>query len=165
MTRLQHIRRASETAALILALTTTLAAAPAHVSDVKRAPARDQGSAPQEIGPPASERIGRTRSFNIRVGQTVSLRPFGLSVRLMSVTEDSRCPVGVECVWAGNVRLSLRLSSPGGATRRVSLNTATEPTEVVYRGRRVRILEVRPPKREGRNIRQRDYRIRLEVSL
>lgn len=143
MTRLQHNRRARESVALLFALLLAAAAAPASAARLE----------PQQ-----------TRSFQIRVGQTVSLRDFGIRVRLVSVTEDSRCPEGVQCVWAGNVRLALRLSSWAGASRRVSLNTATEPTQVNFRGRTLRVLEVRPPKREGRNIPQRRYRVTLEVS-
>ncbi len=144
MTRLQHNRRARESVALLCAL--LLAAGSAA------------GTSAAAVEPQ------RTRTFDIRVGQTVSLRDLGIRVRLVSVTEDSRCPEGVQCVWAGNVRLALRLSSWAGASRRVSLNTATEPTRVNFRGRTLRILEVRPPKREGQNIPQRRYRVTLEVS-
>lgn len=142
MRRLQHKRRARESAALLFALLLALAS-----------PAGAATPGPQ-----------RTRSFQIRVGQTVSLRAYGLSVRLVSVAEDSRCPEGVQCVWAGNVRLALRLSGSGFGSRRVSLNTATRPTEVNFRGRTLRVVEVTPPKREGRDMGQRDYRVTLEVA-
>jgi hypothetical protein len=43
---------------------------------------------------------------NIRVG--------GLTVRPLAVTEDSRCPTNVVCVWAGRVVLRLRVSGMAG---------------------------------------------------
>ncbi len=145
MTRLQQMRRARETAALLVMM---LALAASGVS------AAASGVAP----------ASRTRSFDIRPGQTVSLRESGLRVTLLSVAEDSRCPEGVECVWAGNVRVVLRLAAGSARARRFNLNTATRPPEINYRGRVLKILQVRPPKVEGRRIRPRDYRVKLEVS-
>lgn len=43
---------------------------------------------------------------NIRVG--------GLTVRPLAVTEDSRCPADVACVWAGRVVLRARVSGMAG---------------------------------------------------
>lgn len=41
----------------------------------------------------------------------------GLVVRPLAVTEDSRCPVNVTCVWAGRVVLRARVSGlPGDQT-------------------------------------------------
>lgn len=139
------MRRGRETAVLLSALAALAAfCVSASASGVSQAP-------------------GAT-TFDIRPGQTVRLRDEGLRVTLLSVTEDSRCPEGVQCVWAGNVRLALRLAAAGGRASRVSLNTASQPTQINYRGRVLRILRVRPPKVEGRRIRPRDYRVTLEVS-
>lgn len=144
MTRLQHNRRAREAVALLLALMLSAGSA----ASTSAAAAEPQ----------------RTRTFDIRVGQTVSLAGYRMRVTLARVAEDSRCPEGVQCVWQGNVRLALRLTSPGFRSRAVSLNTANEPTRVSYRGNTLRIVSVRPPKREGQNIPQRRYRVTLEVS-
>ena len=103
-------------------------------------------------------------SVEIRVGQERKAEGGDLRISFERVAEDSRCPEGVVCVWAGNARLSLRLSTWSGASRRVTLNTATQPTRVSFRGRTLRIVEVRPPRREGQSTGQRDYRVTLEVS-
>jgi hypothetical protein len=42
-----------------------------------------------------------------RIGQTVLVH--GVAVTPLRVLEDSRCPKGVGCVWAGRVRLSARI--------------------------------------------------------
>ncbi|HYI48685.1 MAG TPA: hypothetical protein VEX35_09485 [Allosphingosinicella sp.] len=46
-----------------------------------------------------------------RVGETVRLG--GLSVRPIAVLEDSRCPSGVQCIWAGRLRLRAAISGVG----------------------------------------------------
>ena len=47
-----------------------------------------------------------------RLGQTARLGD--VSVRPIAVTEDSRCPHDVECVWAGRLRLRVSISGVAG---------------------------------------------------
>ena len=51
-----------------------------------------------------------------RLGQVVTVG--GPRVTPLVVLEDSRCPAGVQCVWAGRVRLSVRIGVAQGATVR-----------------------------------------------
>ncbi len=41
----------------------------------------------------------------VALGETASLN--GLALTFDAVAEDSRCPVGVDCVWEGQARVSL----------------------------------------------------------
>jgi len=38
----------------------------------------------------------------------------GLTVRPLEVTEDSRCPINVDCVWSGRLVLRARISGMAG---------------------------------------------------
>jgi len=68
-----------------------------------------QGSAP---GPgPVSATLGSP--FQLKVGQTALIEPQGPMVDFMEVVEDSRCPTGAVCVWAGRARILIRVSSIG----------------------------------------------------
>ena len=51
----------------------------------------------------------RASSVSLRVGEqkTVASR---LKIHFLEVTDDSRCPVGTTCVWAGNAKVKLALS-------------------------------------------------------
>jgi hypothetical protein len=53
--------------------------------------------------------------FQLEVGQTALLEPQGLGVEFLEVVEDSRCPMGVECVWAGQALILIRVSGEGDA--------------------------------------------------
>jgi len=47
----------------------------------------------------------------------------GISIRPVAVLEDSRCPIGVQCIQAGTVRISLRTSATDASlTTAVTLN-------------------------------------------
>ena len=47
-------------------------------------------------------------------GLNQDIRVGGLNVRPLAVTEDSRCPVNVTCIWAGRLVLRLRVSGMSG---------------------------------------------------
>ncbi len=71
--------------------------------------------------------------FSLSVGQGVRVAGTALSVDFVGVSEDSRCPSDVDCVWAGNgaVVVKTSISSTGEASD--TLNTLLEP-KVVHLG-------------------------------
>lgn len=52
--------------------------------------------------------------FALGVGEEAEVAP-RTKLRFDRIVSDSRCPVGVQCVWAGEVRIALSLSAPGGS--------------------------------------------------
>jgi uncharacterized Zn finger protein len=61
-------------------------------------------------------------NFVLRVGQEVLVADQKLSVKFVSVPEDSRCPKGVNCIWAGNVRVQLQVTKTKSKPVKVELN-------------------------------------------
>ncbi|MGI0016366.1 MAG: hypothetical protein ACREBU_23345, partial [Nitrososphaera sp.] len=43
--------------------------------------------------------------FKLTINQTAYLEPADLVFRFVNVTEDSRCPSDVQCIWAGQVSI------------------------------------------------------------
>jgi len=43
--------------------------------------------------------------FTLAPGQTVRIQSESMDIKFIGVTGDSRCPRGVECIWAGQVTL------------------------------------------------------------
>ena len=58
-----------------------------------------------ETGARAADAIDAT--VELGAGAEVQISGTRLVLRLLAVTEDSRCPVDVSCIWEGNARLSL----------------------------------------------------------
>jgi hypothetical protein len=104
------------------------------------------------------------QEFEIRVGQQVSIKREGLRVSFQSVAEDSRCPQGVTCVWAGNGRVLLRLSKVGKRAATMSLNTGLDPKQDTYRGYDVKLVSLNPYPTKDAPIKKRDYVATLVVS-
>jgi len=76
------------------------------------------------------------------LGQTV--RVDGPSVTPLAVVEDSRCPMNARCVWAGQVRLKLRIGSGRGETLEI---TSGKPIHVA--DGQLELVEVLPDKVAG----------------
>ena len=81
----------------------------------------------------------------------------------MEVREDSRCPLGVDCIWAGNavVRIGLRLGM--GPTSPYDLNTTVDLKSVIFGGYRVTLVGLAPLALPGATVPPGDYRATLCV--
>ena len=60
------------------------------------------------------------------------------------VTEDSRCPVDVVCVWQGNAAVVLGLTVGSGPTVPFTVNTGVEPHSAVHGSYRVTLVGLTP---------------------
>jgi len=52
-------------------------------------------------GKPARIEASLGQEFNLYLGQTVTITGENLEIRFAEVISDSRCPQGVQCIWAG----------------------------------------------------------------
>ncbi|MDQ3242536.1 MAG: hypothetical protein M3Q09_02260 [Gemmatimonadota bacterium] len=117
---------------------------------------------PGEVTTNVSARLGN--EFDLAVGQTARIAGTPVTLLFRSVAEDSRCPVDVQCVWAGNGRTILSLSASGVGTSEVSLNTTTDPRITTYAGYRIRLAGLKPPTRAGVTIPPASYVATFEVA-
>ncbi len=72
-----------------------------------------------------------------------------LTLKFVSVIEDSRCPVGVNCIWAGNAKVQIEISSKKGISQTFELNTDLQPQIVAFDGFEIKLQNLTPhPKAE-----------------
>lgn len=111
-------------------------------------------------------RVGH--EFKINAGRTVTLDGGSLRVRFVRVASDSRCPVDVECVWAGNAEVLVEVSAKGGRgmkTLRLNTNAGPErPGEDKYRRYTLKLVELSPRPHSKRKIAPGQYTATLLVS-
>jgi len=53
----------------------------------------------------------------IPIGNAIVLK--GVSIKFLEVVEDSRCPEGVECIWAGRVIVKAEVTANGNTMERL----------------------------------------------
>ena len=64
---------------------------------------------------------------SLRVGQQKNAGKGAVTVKFLSVEEDSRCPDGAQCVWAGNAKIKVKIGFAGGDSKIVEMNTSMGP--------------------------------------
>ena len=81
------------------------------------------------------------------MGEQATVEGEGVVVQFASVVEDSRCPVGVQCVRAGRAVVAVRVGRPGQPGEEVTL--ATDPKDATAKavnGYIVTLVSVQPAK-------------------
>jgi hypothetical protein len=63
----------------------------------------------------------------IRQGKDAKVKGEDLKISFLSVAEDSRCPDGVKCVWAGNAKVRLSVRNSKDECAEFELNTNADP--------------------------------------
>ena len=93
---------------------------------------------------PREKLIVLEQEFKLKIGESAKSKPEGLEVEFDSVAEDSRCPKGVNCVWAGNAKIILKVKKDAAKPANVELNTNINPQTSRYLEYELRLKELRP---------------------
>jgi hypothetical protein len=80
----------------------------------------------------------------IKPGKEVKVEGADLKITFVAVTDDSRCPEGATCVWAGNGRVHLVARNSKDECAEFDLNTTLEPVEHQFATYRIRLVQLSP---------------------
>ncbi len=88
------------------------------------------------------------------------------TIRLVEVLEDSRCPKGVDCIWAGNAKVLVEITSESGkkTTKEIILNDGRVAPIYSEEGLVISIKGLAPYPTSLSKIKASDYYLRVEVS-
>ncbi len=107
--------------------------------------------------------VASNADFELEPGKPVQLAGTGVRVTFLAVVSDSRCPVDVVCVTAGDAEI--RLSVVGeGEDRTVSLHTTQEPRSVTIGAVRIELFGLAPSPRSTVTTRPQEYRATIRWS-
>ena len=110
---------------------------------------------------PAKALIGK--EFSLGIGQTANIEGEKLVIKFKAVLEDSRCPVNVVCVWAGNGKVEFEILDIDGQNKTVTLNTEEEPRVTTLKGHNLKLISLNPLRIDGVSISPGDYSVTLLV--
>ena len=113
---------------------------------------------------PASVALGER--FELGAGESARIEGEDVAVELEAVVADSRCAVGVTCVWEGDAAVRVRLRVGSQPAELLELHTAGRAGGAAgaAHGFRVRLVGLEPYPVEGRATRPEAYRATLEVA-
>jgi hypothetical protein len=128
---------------------------------------------------PLSPLIVKTNAeFTLAPDQTATITDTGLTIRLIGVAGDERCPSGIECAASGPVSISLSVQIGDGDPTNINLQTFTSndgrspdmqfegiKDRVVFEGYLIRVTGVLPyPASLSKTIKDSEYRVSLTVT-
>lgn len=95
-------------------------------------------------GPAATVEARQGETFRLRPGETARIAGAGLLVGFRAVTQDSRCPADVVCVWEGDASARIRASADGRSYTPFDLHTTLDPKTAEFAGRTITLVSVEP---------------------
>lgn len=105
--------------------------------------------------------------FKLAMGKTAKISSTDLQFQFSDVTEDSRCPTGLACIWAGQVSTVIDVIRAGKHSETITL-TSPNSYPIVHElsGYKLEFLGVQPyPVFDtGTVIKKQDYRTILRVT-
>ena len=110
-----------------------------------------------ETIPPSPIHVLPFGNVTLNIGATAQFKD--ISIKPISIEEDSRCPTGAQCVWAGRVRIKIQVVSGTGA----STSIVTLGEVFMTGGKRITLSAVTPEKRQQVQISASDYRLTFIV--
>ena len=101
---------------------------------------------------------GRTvEQFKLQVNGQKTVTKDKLTIKFISVVEDSRCPIDAACVWTGNAKIQLKLKKKNGTWETFELNTDIEKREIRFGGYAIKIVGLTPTPRTNIRINRNGY--------
>lgn len=118
---------------------------------------------PADSGPRTqnADVTGKEQVVTLAVGESRELLG-GAKVTLVAVPSDSRCPTGVQCVWAGSAAVAITLTVDGRDTT-ATLNSGMVPRSYSFHGWSVALRGITPSPAAGQPIPPDQYRATIGV--
>ncbi|MBK7933408.1 MAG: hypothetical protein KA956_13550 [Pyrinomonadaceae bacterium] len=87
--------------------------------------------------------------LTVKSGKQGIAKKSKLRIKFISLVEDSRCPEGVNCVWAGNAKIKVKLSN-GQTSKEFEFNSNDGPKGDSFDGWAVYLEELTPYPKQGK---------------
>ncbi|HQU92238.1 MAG TPA: hypothetical protein PLK77_08070 [Pyrinomonadaceae bacterium] len=101
-------------------------------------------------------------SVEVQINKEVTVAG-GLKIAFIELVEDSRCPTDVNCIWAGNAKIKVRVTK-NGRSKVLELDTLTRGMTPSYGNYQVKLKELTPKPRSNIRINRNGYVATIEVT-
>lgn len=116
-------------------------------------------------GTPEAGAAGLNQPFDLTYGGSTRVDEAGLTVRFLDVTEDSRCPTDVNCVWAGQATMLFEVDRDDSGAQQVTVTISGGASDPVQVGDySLNVTALNPYPRSDVDIEKDDYIATLTIS-
>ena len=88
-------------------------------------------------------------SFSLPLGKTAVLKGTDTRLTFKEVSQDSRCPTDVVCVWAGDATIAVVISRNGAPDETQTLNISPPNNEITSGNLRIKLVGLAPVLRQS----------------
>lgn len=102
--------------------------------------------------------------ITVQINQRKTLGKNKLSIKFVSLLEDSRCPKNVNCIRAGNARIKIEVKKAGGTAKNFELNTNANPQTISFAGFTIKLIDLKPEPATNIRINRRGFTATFAVA-
>ncbi|MGB7210886.1 MAG: hypothetical protein WBD27_19685 [Pyrinomonadaceae bacterium] len=106
----------------------------------------------------------KTGEVKLRVAQEKTAPGTAIKIKFMKVVEDSRCPEGVNCIWAGVARVKIQLRKTGKTAKEFELNTNQTDKSITFEGHTIKLAALTPYPKANMSYRADSYSATLTIT-
>ena len=104
------------------------------------------------------------QKVTVQVNQQKTLSKSKITIKFVSLVEDSRCPTDVQCIQAGNAKIQIEVKKVGSATKTFDLNTNDNPQAVSFAGYTIKLTDLNPKPASNIRINRLSYTATFQVN-
>ena len=75
------------------------------------------------FGSAAIAQTKAAREVKVQINNQARVTGTKFTVKFLELVEDSRCPTGTNCVWAGNAKIKVQITKKGKSPKILELNS------------------------------------------
>lgn len=104
------------------------------------------------------------QKITVQINHQKTLAKNKLTIKFVSLLEDSRCPTDTNCIQAGNARIQIEVRKVGSRAKTFDLNTNDNPRAVSFAGYTIKLLDLNPKPATNIRINRNGYEAIFNVS-
>jgi hypothetical protein len=82
--------------------------------------------------------------LTVQVNQQKTLSKSKVTIKFVSLVEDSRCPTDTQCIQAGNAKIQIEVGKVGSASKTFELNTSDKRQAISFAGHTIKLVDLNP---------------------
>ena len=103
------------------------------------------------------------KQIKVQINREKTVPGTKMTIKFISLVEDSRCPEGVNCIQAGNARIKVTVKMRG-ESKTFELNTNLGPKGESFEGYAINLVNVTPAPKDNIRINRNGYTATFTVS-
>jgi hypothetical protein len=115
-----------------------------------------------KVSTPSGDKVPLGQEFTLAVGQSAVVDE-SVRLTLKSVTDDSRCPVDVTCIWEGDAKVSVDVLTPTPREEHALHTSGRFEREAKHGAYQIQLVKLEPAPRSTAPISASDYRATFVV--